>query len=87
MFREKTNPPGDFKERFFENVADSGDFNVIDTLRAAFEGDTYLHLPYSFGLLDELFTLVGGAMAKFLFPQKHKGMLAKSLASRKDAGH
>ena len=85
VFTEKTDPPGDFKERFFENVMDDGTVTLSAVLRAGYDGDAYMHFPYSFRLLDEAITLVGGAIAKVLFPQKNRGMLAESMAKAKYA--
>ena len=79
-FKEKTDPPGDFKETFFENLLDDGKLTIASTLRACYWGDTYLALPGGIKLLDQVFTLLTGPIASYFFPQKHKGMLAENIA-------
>ena len=84
-FNEKTTPAGDFKEQFFENIFDDSSFSLINTLRGCWYGDTYLALPGGIKLLDQAFTLTGGALAAFFFPQKHKGMAAESVPKQGEA--
>jgi len=69
-FTERTNPAGDFKERFFEDIFEKGQPTLISAIRAFYDGDTYMALPGGIGLLDELFTTVVGGAAKWWYPRK-----------------
>lgn len=78
--KEKTDPTGEFKENFFENIYDDGESHVISLLRGCYHGDAYLSLPGGFKLLDQVFMNVAGGIASYFFPQKHKGLAAENVA-------
>ena len=79
MFTEKTDPPGDFKKDFFEDLLDDGYLSMLTAWRAFYNGDTYLALPGGLKILDQAVTLSLGYISAYLFPQKHKGMLGESV--------
>lgn len=72
VFTEKTDPAGDFKERFFAILLDTpdGQPTFVSALRSFYDGDTYAALPGGFKLLDQAVTLTLGAMVRFWYPVK-----------------
>ena len=78
ILKEFTDPAGDFKEKFFEDLLDDGNINTIAAIRAGYYGDTYFALPGSFKLFEQAVTLGVGSVVAFFWPQKNKGMLAES---------
>jgi mannose-6-phosphate isomerase-like protein (cupin superfamily) len=78
-FVERTNPTGEFKQDFFENLLDDGPWSTWTAFRAFYYGDTYAAMPGGFKIVDEAVTLSLGWLTSWVFPQKHKGMLAESM--------
>ena len=78
VLKEFTDPTGDFKENFFEDLLDDGDFNAISALRAGYYGDTYFAMPGNIKMLEQAVTLGVGGIVAYFWPQKNKGMLAES---------
>ena len=68
--RERTNPTGPFKQRFFEDMFGGKGFGL--TMRAFADGDTYIPLPGNLRLLDEVFMFFVGIIASILYPRKEK---------------
>jgi mannose-6-phosphate isomerase-like protein (cupin superfamily) len=79
---ERTDPVGDFKMDFFEDLLDTGEIDMVRAFRAFYNGDTYVALPFGVKLLDQAFTLALGAVITWWFPQQNKGMLAESVAKQ-----
>lgn len=69
-FTERTNPAGDFKERFFADIFEAGQPTFVSVMRAFYDGDTYMALPGGIGLVDEVYTTVVGGVAKWMYPKK-----------------
>jgi mannose-6-phosphate isomerase-like protein (cupin superfamily) len=80
VFSERTNPTGDFKMDFFEDLLDTGKIDMLGALRAFYNGDTYIALPFGIKAIDQVVTLGLGAVVAWLVPQKNKGLLAESVA-------
>jgi hypothetical protein len=78
ILKEFTDPTGDFKESFFEDLLDDGNINAISALRAGYYGDTYFAMPGDIKLLEQAVTLGVGGIVAYFWPQKNKGMLAES---------
>ncbi|KAI9709551.1 MAG: hypothetical protein M1820_003311 [Bogoriella megaspora] len=54
VFREKADPTGLYKALFFNDVFSNGGFGgVLHTLRAFYDGDAYLALPFGSQLIDQ----------------------------------
>lgn len=79
---ERTDPPGTWKEDTFENILDDGKVSFVGVLRGFYDGDAYIALPFGIGVVDEAFMSVAGGLAKFFYPQKNKGQLARQAAER-----
>ena len=79
VFKEKTDPTGEFKMDFFEDLLDTGEINMLTAFRAFYNGDTYIALPFGVRAIDQLFTLGVGFATAWMFPQKNKGILAESV--------
>lgn len=79
VFTERTDPVGEFKMDFFEDLLDTGEIDMLRAFRAFYQGDTYIALPGNFRLLDQAFTIGVGAIVAWWFPQQNKGMLAESV--------
>ena len=77
--KESTNPAGDFKAVFFENLLDDGTLNMVSMLRACYDGDTYLSLPGGLQWMDAAFVSVAGGFARWMWPQQHKNLSAENL--------
>ncbi|KAK5680080.1 hypothetical protein LTS10_008030 [Elasticomyces elasticus] len=69
-FTERTNPAGDFKERFFGDIFEAGQPTFVSVMRSFYDGDTYMALPGGIQLLDEAFTTVVGGVLKWMYPRK-----------------
>jgi hypothetical protein len=67
--RERTEPTGDFKHHFFEDLLAAGGISFGRAMRAFRDGDTYVALPMGIGLIDEAFTNVVGAIAMLFYPR------------------
>lgn len=78
ILKEFTNPAGNFKEAFFEDLLDDGSLNAISAIRAGYYGDTYVALPGHFMWLEQALSLGVGGIVAYFWPQKNKGMLAES---------
>ncbi len=77
VLKEKTNPSGDFKEKFFKDLFDGSEASFTSAMRAGYRGDMIVALPGEISLLDRAFTNAMGAFIAWLFPQKHNnGMKA-----------
>ena len=79
VFKEKTDPTGEFKMDFFEDLLDTGEIDMVRAFRAFYNGDTYIALPFGIRAIDQVFTYGVGAVITWLYPQKNKGMLAESV--------
>ncbi|CEJ89678.1 hypothetical protein VHEMI05505 [[Torrubiella] hemipterigena] len=70
IFRERPDPPGIYKAIFFNDMFAKGGFpGVLHALRAFYDGDGYMALPFGSRLLDEIFISLFGGMAH-LFVEK-----------------
>ena len=77
--RERTDPTGEFKQRFFEDVFDPTGWGKFGpTFRAFADGDTYIPVPGPFRWLDEVFMFLVGFVVKLLYPRS--GASPKSVA-------
>lgn len=82
MFTEKTNPSGAFKREFFEDLYETGEYNVLKVWRAFYYGDTFVALPGGFKVIDQIVTLSLGWVSAFIFGKKGKGLVVESVASQ-----
>ena len=80
VFVERTDPVGEFKMDFFEDLLDTGEINLLTAFRAFYQGDTYIALPLGSRAVDQVVTWGFGAVVAWFFPQKNKGILAESVA-------
>lgn len=74
VFTERTDPPGDFKEKFFEDIFDTPTrvMTSSSAFRSFYDGDCYMALPGGFKLVDIVATNVLGYVASWLVPGTHK---------------
>jgi hypothetical protein len=79
-FIERTDPVGEFKMDFFEDLLDTGEINMVTAFRAFYQGDTYIALPFGIRAIDQVFTWGVGSVIAWLYPQKNKGILAESVS-------
>jgi mannose-6-phosphate isomerase-like protein (cupin superfamily) len=79
-FVERTDPVGEFKMEFFEDLLDTGEIDMVRAFRAFYQGDTYIALPFGIRAIDQVFTIGVGAVVTWLYPQKNKGILAESVS-------
>ncbi|KAI9162781.1 hypothetical protein HJFPF1_04373 [Paramyrothecium foliicola] len=71
VFREKPDPAGIYKALFFNDVFSKGGFGGLwHTLRAFYDGDTYLALPLGSRILDEAFVTILGGLAHLFVSKK-----------------
>ncbi|KAK6085548.1 hypothetical protein SCUP515_00655 [Seiridium cupressi] len=74
VVRERTDPAGDSKALFFNDLLSTGSFSKLSdvprTLRAFRDGDTYLALPLYFRVFDEVFIMIAGSVAQLFAPAK-----------------
>ncbi|KAK2589866.1 hypothetical protein QQS21_012457 [Conoideocrella luteorostrata] len=71
IFREQPDPAGDYKALFFKDVFSKGGFGgVFHTLRAFYDGDSYLALPLGSRAVDQAFLAVFGGLAHAFGPRK-----------------
>lgn len=68
VLKEMTQPTGEFKQRFFEDIFENWGF--WGAMRGFADGDTYLALPGPFRWLDELYMFVIGLLVKVFNPRK-----------------
>ena len=65
VFREATDPTGDFKEVFFRDfVRDGQPTNLFHVVRAGYDGDMYPALPGGVKMVDRAFVSVLGGLTK-----------------------
>jgi hypothetical protein len=76
---ERTDPTGDFKEEFFRDVFEDGQPKFWTTVRAAYDGDTYLSLGPQW--LDVAVVSVLGRFAKWWVPRKRSEPATDSAGS------
>ncbi|KAH8901744.1 hypothetical protein GQ53DRAFT_815191 [Thozetella sp. PMI_491] len=75
VIREQSDPAGDYKAMFFNDLLSLGGFsNVPHILRAFYDGDAYLALPLYFRFFDEIFITVFGGIAKLFTAPKPKSL-------------
>jgi len=71
ILRERTDPTGEFKQRFFEDVFDGTNWGKFGpTFRAFADGDTYIPVPGPFRFLDEVFMCLVGMVVRLLYPRQ-----------------
>ncbi|KAK5136022.1 hypothetical protein LTR08_004276 [Meristemomyces frigidus] len=80
-FTEKTDPPGDFKQEFFEDIFEAGQPTFATSMRAFYDGDTYLECPGGFSMVDVVVTTVIGAAMTYLYPRKGAVVPSGSVAA------
>jgi len=67
VFQEKAVPAGPTKALFFNDLLSQGpDVKIPHALRVFWDGDTYPSLPGNIKLLDQIFILILGGMAKVI---------------------
>ena len=69
-FKELTDPPQTAKQTFFQDIFEAGKPTFAASMRAFYDGDTYLECPGGFRIVDEVFTTVVGGLMKYLYPRK-----------------
>ena len=69
-FAERTDPPQTTKQDFFEDIFEAGQPTFAGSMRAFYDGDTYLECPGGFRIVDEVVTTVIGGLMKYLYPRK-----------------
>ncbi|KAG8667784.1 hypothetical protein FPOAC2_12983 [Fusarium poae] len=75
VFEERNQPAGIYKALFFNDVFQMGKSpNFWLAVRSAIDGDLYAHLPLGSKLLDELFIIVFGTVARLFAPAKPKAL-------------
>ncbi|KAI0132623.1 hypothetical protein BJ170DRAFT_614683 [Xylariales sp. AK1849] len=71
VMRERSDPPGDYKALFFNDLLSTGSFDSFSHfLRASYDGDAYIALPLYFRFLDVVFMTVAGGIAHLFAPRK-----------------
>jgi len=85
ILREKTLPSGDYKALFFHDFYQDGPPTFAMTMRAFYDGDTYVPLPGNIKLLDELFTTIVGFVSKAFVPAKLRAVKRKGEEGRRDS--
>ncbi|KAI4859874.1 hypothetical protein F4820DRAFT_438513 [Hypoxylon rubiginosum] len=71
IFRERPDPAGMYKAMFFNDIFSTGIFGgFFHTMRAFYDGDTYLALPLYFQFIDEVFLAIFGGIAHLFAPGK-----------------
>jgi hypothetical protein len=76
VLKEMTQPTGEFKQLFFEDILSNWGF--WNAMRGFADGDSYVALPGPFRWLDEVYMFVVGALAKLVHPRT--GDVPKSVA-------
>jgi mannose-6-phosphate isomerase-like protein (cupin superfamily) len=76
VLKEMTQPTGEFKQRFFEDIL--ADWGFWNAMRGFADGDTYIALPGPFRWLDELYMMVVAVLVKLVHPRA--GEVPKSVA-------
>ena len=67
ILKEYTQPTGEFKQLFFEDIF--SDWGFWNATRGFADGDAYMALPGPFRWLDEVYAFVIGALARFVNPR------------------
>lgn len=80
-FTEKTDPPGNFKEDFFGDLFEEGQLTFASTMRASYDGDTYVETPGGFKVVDQVVMSVVGGLMKFMYPRKGVVLPSSSAAA------
>lgn len=71
VFQEQAFPGGSYKAEFFNDLLQQGKIgNPALAMRAFYDHDTYLALPFYFRFIDEIFITVVGAIARLFAPRK-----------------
>ncbi|KAI0381349.1 hypothetical protein F5Y04DRAFT_255274 [Hypomontagnella monticulosa] len=71
IFRERPDPAGMYKALFFNDVLSTGKFGSIwHLLRAFYDSQTYLALPFYFQFIDEVFITIFGGIAHLFAPPR-----------------
>ncbi|KAI2638972.1 hypothetical protein GGS26DRAFT_587743 [Hypomontagnella submonticulosa] len=71
VFRERADPAGMYKAMFFNDVLSTGNFGSYwHILRAFYDSQTYLALPFYFQFFDEAFITIFGGVAHLFAPPK-----------------
>ncbi|KAI9151466.1 hypothetical protein HJFPF1_08668 [Paramyrothecium foliicola] len=71
VFQEQAFPGGSYKAEFFNDLLQEGTFgNPALILRAFYDGDTYLALPFYSQYVDEIFITIFGGIARLFAPAK-----------------
>jgi mannose-6-phosphate isomerase-like protein (cupin superfamily) len=76
VLKEMTQPTGEFKQHFFEDILSNWGF--WNAMRGFADGDTYIALPGPFRWLDELYMMVIAVLVKLVHPRA--GEVPKSIA-------
>jgi len=76
VLKEMTQPTGEFKQRFFEDIL--ANWGFWNAMRGFADGDTYVALPGPFQWLDEVYMCVIGLLVKLIHPRT--GDAPKSVA-------
>ncbi|KAI1169865.1 hypothetical protein F4777DRAFT_571574 [Nemania sp. FL0916] len=72
---ERPDPAGLYKALFFNDVFSTGSFGSFwHILRAFYDGDSYIALPFRIQLLDEAFIAVFGGLAHLFAPPKPEAL-------------
>ncbi|KAI1409704.1 hypothetical protein F5Y13DRAFT_169300 [Hypoxylon sp. FL1857] len=71
VFRERPDPAGMYKAMFFNDVFSTGKFgNFWHLLRAFYDAETYVALPFYFQFFDEAFITIFGGIAHLFAPPR-----------------
>lgn len=71
VLQERADPAGRYKAEFFNDILSEGKMpGFWHVMRSFYDGDTYAALPGNLGIVDQAFTFVFGAIAKFIAPPK-----------------
>lgn len=82
-FTERTDPAGEFKEKFFNDLLEHGSPTFATAMRSFYDGDTYVACPGGIKLVDEVVTTVLGGIMKLLYPMKSAVVPSDSAAAMK----
>ncbi|RYC56651.1 hypothetical protein CHU98_g9554 [Xylaria longipes] len=75
IIRERPDPAGLYKAMFFNDIFSTGTFGGFwHTLRASYDGDSYIALPLHSQFLDEVFLTVFGGIAHLFAPRKPESL-------------
>jgi mannose-6-phosphate isomerase-like protein (cupin superfamily) len=75
VFQEQAFPGGRYKAEFFNDLLQEGKFgNPALALRAFYDNDTYLALPFYFRFVDQVFITIAGNIARLFAPNKPESL-------------